>query len=157
MHTNKARSSERLPLLLLLLVVSLFAVSCGSVDDFLSLYRADEPDNRLQLGRLVAASRLDAARCPVVETASFDRSDRLIVATESSRVPAGTEIFARLSHEGEPVEDSVLITAEEDYEDICIYFFFEAERGADDFATGAYEVQLIVNGVRGPSVAFEVE
>lgn len=157
MHTNNVGSAGKLPLLLLLIVVSLLAVSCRSVENFLSLYHAGEQDDGLHIGRLMAASRLDASRCPVVETTRFDRSDSLIVATESSNVPEGTEIFARLSYEGEPIEDSVLIIADQDYYDTCIYFAFEARGDADEFDVGAYTVQLIVNGVRGPSVAFEVE
>lgn len=111
----------------------------------------------IMIGRLVSSTGLDSDGCPVDTEDSFGRSDAIYIVAVESNVPEGTDVFARLSHEGEPVEDSVLITADQDYDNTCIYFEFEATSGAEVLDTGAYEAQLIVNGNPGPSVDFRVQ
>jgi hypothetical protein len=111
----------------------------------------------INIGALVSSTGLDSDSCPVDNVSTFDRSDPIYIVAEESDVPAGTDVFARLSHEGEPVEDSVLITADQEYVDTCIYFEFEATSGAEVLDTGDYSAQLIVNGNPGPSVDFQVQ
>lgn len=110
----------------------------------------------IEIGQVVSASAVDAQGCPVNVTTSFNPSDAVYVVAQDSDVAAGTDIFARLFHEGQPLEDSVLITADQDYVDTCIYLEFEATSGAEVLDSGNYEAQLIVNGNPGPSVAFQV-
>lgn len=113
--------------------------------------------SEIQIGELVSSTGIDADSCPVDEVSTFERSDSIYIVAVESNVPAGTDAFARLSHEGEPIEDSVLITATDDYVNTCIYFEFEATSGAEVLDTGEYSAQLIVNGNPGPSVDFQVE
>jgi hypothetical protein len=110
----------------------------------------------IQIGRVVSSTGIDSDSCPVDDVTEFDQSDAVYIVADDSTVPAGTDIFARLSHEGEPVEDSVLITADQDYVDTCIYFEFEATSGAEVLDSGDYSAQMIVNGNPGPSVDFQV-
>lgn len=143
----------------LLIVIGLLVVSCQS---FSGLTTTGNNNNSaqtgdIQVGRLVSSTGLDANSCPVDNVSTFDRSDSIYIIADNSDVPAGTDIFARLSREGEPVEDSVLITATEDYVDTCIYFEFEATSSAEVLDTGEYSAQLIVNGNPGPSVDFRVQ
>lgn len=110
----------------------------------------------IMVGELVSSSGLDSDGCPVDREDTFAPSDAIYIVAVNSNVPEGTDVFSRLSHEGEPVEDSVLITADQDYQNTCIYFEFEATSGAEVLDTGSYEAQLIVNGNPGPSVDFQV-
>ena len=110
----------------------------------------------IQLGQLVSSSGIDRDGCPVDSESTFNPSDSVYVVATDSTVPAGTDIYARLFQEDQPVEDSVLITADQDYVNSCIYLEFEATSGAEVLDTGNYEAQLIVNGNPGPSVNFEV-
>lgn len=110
----------------------------------------------IEIGQMVSASAIDAQGCPVNVTTTFSPSDSIYVVVQNSNVAAGTDIFARLLYNGQPVEDSVLITADQDYVGTCIYFEFEATSGAEVLDSGNYEAQMMVNGNPGPSVAFQV-
>ena len=110
----------------------------------------------IQIGQVVTSSGIDAAGCPVDTTTTFSRSDSVFVVATESNVPAGTDIFARLSRENQPVEDSVLLTADQDYVDTCIYLEFMATSGAEVLDTGSYTAQMVINGNPGPSVSFQV-
>ncbi len=143
----------------LLLVVALVAVSCQGLSGLTSQDNGStlsSQTNPVEIGRVVSSSGLDADSCPVDTVSTFDRSDSIYIVAENSTVPSGTDIFARLSHEGQPIEDSVLITADQDYEGTCIFFEFEATSGAEVLDTGDYEAQMIINGNPGPSVDFQV-
>ncbi len=109
------------------------------------------------LGRMVTARNLDADSCPVDVTSNFSRSERVYVVLEDSAVPSGTDMFVRLFQNGQPVEDTPLITADRDYTDTCIYFQFEASSGAEVLPTGAYEAQLVVNGNPIQTIDFNVQ
>jgi hypothetical protein len=117
---------------------------------------SSDDGGEIMVGELVSSSGLDSDGCPVDTEDTFEPSDAIYIVAGESDVPAGTDIFARLSREGEPVEDSVLITADEDYVNTCIYFEFEATSGAEVLDSGTYEAQLVVNGNPGPSVDFQV-
>jgi hypothetical protein len=147
----------------MVLLVGVLAVGCqsfggsGLTSTGNNSSQVQQQDSAISVGRLVSSSGLDGDGCPIDSVSSFDRSDSIYIVAENSDVPAGTDVFARLSHEGQPIEDSVLITADQDYVNTCIYFEFEATRTAEVLDTGAYEAQLIVNGNPGPSVDFRVE
>lgn len=116
----------------------------------------DQGEN-IEVGQLVSSSGIDREGCPVDTVSTFSRSDEIFVVATNSDIPAGTDVFARLFRENQPVEDSVVITADQDYENTCIYLAFEATSGAEVLDTGNYEAQLIVNGNPGPSVNFQVQ
>lgn len=150
----------------LLVIVGIFIIGSqllGNNDNSNTNPNTELPSNdtsaqnaEIEVGRLVSSSGIDADSCPEDSVSTFDPSDSIFIVADDSNVPEGTDVFARLSHEGEPVEDSVLITADQDYVDTCIYFEFEATSGAEVLDSGDYTAQLIVNGNPGPSVDFQV-
>ena len=112
------------------------------------------PATDANIGEVVASTSVDSLGCPANETDTFDQGDVIYIGVVDSDIPTGTDLFARLSFEGQPLEDSDLITADSDY--TCAAFAFEATRGAEVLEDGSYEAQLFVNGNPGESVSFEV-
>ena len=115
---------------------------------------AGEPASNPSLSNVVAASNVDREGCPADTGTSFDRSDTIYIGVINSDIPQGTDMFARLYYEGQPIEDTDLITADADYS--CVAFAFEATNGAEVLESGSYEAQLFVNGNPGDSVSFDV-
>jgi hypothetical protein len=106
------------------------------------------------IGDVIAGASIDTQGCPTNETTTFDQNDTIYVGAINSDIPQGTDLFARLYFEGQPLEDSDVITADADY--TCATFAFEATSGAEVLESGSYEGQLFVNGNPGDSVTFEV-
>lgn len=144
---------------LFVLLVGVPLISACSVLDSLSPTATPFPIEAadIQIGRVAAATGIDRDGCPVGETNSFAPTDQVYIVADNSNVPIGTDIFARLFLNDQPVEDSVVITADQDYTNTCIYFEFEATSSAGSLQTGNYEAQVIVNGNPGPSVDFIVQ
>jgi hypothetical protein len=115
---------------------------------------AGQPATNPSLGDVVVASSVDREGCPANSTTTFNSGDTIYVGVTNSDIPEGTDMFARLFYEGEPLEDTDLITADADYS--CVAFAFEATNGAEVMESGSYEAQLFVNGNPGDSVSFEV-
>jgi hypothetical protein len=115
---------------------------------------AGEPATNPSLGTVVASSSIDQEGCPGESTTTFDSGDTIYVGVTDSDIPEGTDMFARLFYEGEPLEDTDVITADADYS--CVAFAFEATSGAEVLESGSYEAQLFVNGNPGDSVSFDV-
>jgi hypothetical protein len=111
-------------------------------------------DSNADLGRVVSASSVNRDECPTNTTSTFEANQPIYVVAQDSSVEAGTTVFVRLYHEGQPIEDAPEITADRDYNDTCISFVFEPEGAA--FEDGSYEAEFIVNGNKSDSVAFEV-
>ena len=80
--------------------------------------------------------------CPTDDVEEFYTDEAMYISVEESFIPAGTELFARLNYEGQPVEDTDVIRAERDRES-CVWFMFEPVGGFDP---GNYSVELYVNG-----------
>lgn len=106
------------------------------------------------LGTVVAASNIDREGCPTGATTTFNGGDTIYVGVTSGDIPQGTDMFARLYFEDQPIEDTDVITADADY--TCVAFAFEATTGAEVLESGNYEAQLFVNGNPGDSVSFQV-
>jgi hypothetical protein len=117
----------------------------------------NDPQSSANLGRMLTARSLDANSCPVSETSRFSSSETVYVVLTESAVPSGTDMFVRLFRDGQPVEDSPLITADRDYNNTCIYFQFEASPGAEILPSGNYEAQLVVNGNPVQTIDFNVQ
>lgn len=113
-----------------------------------------DPATNVVIGDVVAASSIDSEGCPANETNTFEQDDVIYIGAVDSDIPAGTDMFARLFLDGQPLEDTDVITADADY--TCAAFAFEATRGAEVLEDGDYEAQLFVNGNPGESVSFEV-
>lgn len=109
------------------------------------------------MGNMYVASQIDQDGCPVREETRFAAGDAVYVGTEPSNIPQGTAVFARLIYEGQPVEDTDEIVADQDLRGTCAWFEFEAARGSRGLEPGSYQAELIVNGNRVDRVQFEVE
>lgn len=157
MSFSRLYLSRKFLLAILLILLGVLVVSCQSFSRLMGINYLSAQTADIRIRHVVSSSGLDADSCPIDRASSFAPSDSIYIVAEASDVPAGTDIFARLSYEEEPVEDSVLITADQDYFDTCIYFVFEATSGAEVLNRGQYSAQLIVNGNPGPSVDFEVQ
>lgn len=110
----------------------------------------------VSLGSLVTTSNVDRNGCPTDNTSTFTPTDSIYVVAPNSAVSTGTNIFARLYREGQPVEDTAVISAAQDYNDTCINFVFEPTAGAE-LQPGNYEVVFVVNGNETDSVALSVQ
>ena len=110
----------------------------------------------VDLGRVVMAEGIGADNAPVGETDTFnDTQDYIYMVAEADYIASGTTLFARWYREGEPLEDSSEITANQDYENT--YIEFHLENLQDRMATGDYSVQLFANGNPIEEVEFTVE
>lgn len=106
------------------------------------------------LGNVVAATGIDRDGCAVEETDTFDNDDDIYVVTEGSEIPEGTSIFVRLYKDNKAIEDLPVITADDDFGNVCINFVFESTEG---FEAGTYEAEFFVNGNAADTVQFEVQ
>jgi outer membrane usher protein FimD/PapC len=106
-----------------------------------------------QLGDLYTTTEVDRNGCPTDDAAEFYSDEAVYLSLTESYVPAGTEMYARLSYEGQAVEDTDPIVADRDLQS-CVWFVFEPTgRGFDP---GRYEAELIVNGRSVDSISFDV-
>jgi len=110
----------------------------------------------IDLGRVVMAEGIGADNAPVGETDTFnDTQDYIYMVAEADYIASGTTLFARWYRDGEPIEDSSEITANQNYENT--YIEFHLENLQDRMETGDYSVQLFANGNPIEEVAFTVE
>jgi hypothetical protein len=107
----------------------------------------------VDLGRLVSTTKVDANGCPTDDVDTFYKDESIYLSVEDSVIPAGTELFARLNYQGQPVEDTDVIRAEQDRQS-CVWFVFEPQGGFDP---GAYTLELFVNGQRADSLPLTVQ
>lgn len=125
------------------------------VDDS-SAAAANQPSyQNVQLGQVTTTSQVDRSGCPVDRLYSFYPDESVFVAAEQSFIPAGTEVFARLTYEGDVVEETAPIVADQDLQS-CVWFEFEPT-SSQGFYPGNYTAQLYVNGSLADEVVFSVE
>lgn len=108
----------------------------------------------LNLGQFMATSRVDGNGCPTDLVDSYDPQDPIVVGLEESDIPAGTEIYARLVSDGQTIETTQPITADQDMRS-CVWFQFDSDNRSG-FDPGRYEAQIFVNGSRADRVDFIV-
>jgi len=108
--------------------------------------------SELRLGQFVTALNIDNNGCPQDPTSQFLPDEIIFAALETSSLPAGTELFARLSQEGQPVEDTNTLSVDRATQ-ACVYFQFEP---IGTYPPGNYTVDLFVNGNQADRVALEV-
>jgi hypothetical protein len=113
-------------------------------------------DTGVAIKRFASALAADADGCPVDETATFRRSEAMSVFAIGA-FPRGTTVFARMYYDGVPIEDTDMLTADQDYDDVCVYFIFEPTVGAEVFDRGPYTIEFLVNGVPAGSLDVVVE
>lgn len=111
--------------------------------------------SELAIGPFYSTAEVDQNGCPERALAYFRPEDAIYISTETSRIPAGTEIFVRLVFAGNPIEDTAPLVADEDLT-TCVWFVFEPAQ-AGGFAPGDYQAEVYVNGERFETVRFTVE
>jgi len=108
------------------------------------------------LEQAVTAKGIGGNNEPIGITDTFSESeDVLYCVVEANRIDAGTNFYARFLYEGEPFEDTPVITAEQDYSDTHIEFHIEpADFGV--LEAGDYACKIYVNGNPVQTVEFRV-
>lgn len=109
----------------------------------------------LELRPFYSTDEVDQNGCPQRALSYFQPEDAIYISAETSSIPMGTEIFVRLSFQGQPLEDSDPLVADQDLE-TCVWVVFDRAR-ADGFAPGRYQAEVYVNGALTQTVRFEVE
>jgi hypothetical protein len=112
--------------------------------------------NTSNLGPVVVAQGVDRDNCAVDATTSFSTSDPVYVVLADSQLPQGTTMFARLYENNKAIEDTKELTAEADYNNVCVSFVFEPSSSAEVWDAGSYEVEFFVNGNSYQSTSFQI-
>jgi hypothetical protein len=109
------------------------------------------------LGTAVMARGIGENNAPISTTSTFNASEDVIYCVvQANRIDSGTSFYARWSFEGEPFEDTPVITADRDYANTYIEFHIEPT----DFGvlkTGNYTCKIYVNGNPVQTVAFKIQ
>ena len=154
----KGRTQQPLYTAIILTIIVVLLGGCGL---FGGAQRERTNDNAavigdVDFGQIVTAEGIGANNTPVGETDTFnDTQDYIYVVAQANHIPAGTTLFARWYRDGDPIEDSSELTANQDYEDT--YVEFHLENLQDRMETGDYSVQLFANGNPVDEVNFTVE
>jgi hypothetical protein len=105
---------------------------------------------------ITTARDINSEGCPTEgeETNQFEPTDRIYLVVENSDFSSGTALFARLYFEGQAIEDTSEIVADQDYVNTCVNLWFESENRLEP---GEYTIELFINGNSVTEVTFEVE
>lgn len=106
---------------------------------------------------LASATGIDQFSCATGETRRFPEDTPIIYVVAVADVTIGTNVFVRLFHNGEEVEETEPIIADQSYDDICVFFTFEYDPAQGFFRRGEYSAQLFADGQLQETVAFVVE
>ncbi|MAS38198.1 MAG: hypothetical protein CL610_29650 [Anaerolineaceae bacterium] len=109
----------------------------------------------IQIGNPVTALSLDRDGCAVDTTSQFSGREPIYVVAPDADIPAGTGVFVRLYQDGNAVEDTTEIRADQDYQNTCLNFVFEPVEMSLD--PGTYEAEFYINGNPADTVSFEVQ
>ncbi len=143
---------------LLALFVSLGCI-CGQCSNPLTQRQQDNQDvvAGADLGAAVMARGIGENNAPIGTTSTFNASEDVIYCVvKANRIESGTSFYARWSYEGEPFEDTPVITADRDYSNTYIEFHIEPE----DFGVlkaGDYTCKIYVNGNPVKTVEFKIQ
>jgi hypothetical protein len=107
-----------------------------------------------RLGAAFVAASVDENGCPLDAASRLAGSNSIFAGFDRSDIPRGTSIFARLSREGQALEDTREIRADRDVSS-CVWFEFQPGRAG--FRPGSYAVDFFINGNRADQVQFVVD
>lgn len=114
------------------------------------------PDSSITFGKLVTAANVDANNDPTALSDTFSPNQKTIfVVADAQQIAPGTRIAASWTRDGTPVEVSNEVVASQGYHNTNIEFHLNS--GSNGFAPGNYKVELIINGVPGPSARYTVK
>jgi len=108
---------------------------------------------RAQIGRMWTTTGVDENSCPVDQETVFRGDEPIYVAAELLEAQPGVRLMARWSREGQPFEDTPVITTDRAYQDQCLEFHITPDR---PLPSGAYDVTLYVNGQPVERAEFQV-
>ncbi|HSJ57988.1 MAG TPA: hypothetical protein VLC95_12450 [Anaerolineae bacterium] len=144
---NRSQTSTVVKVVALLLAGMFFVTGCSLID---TAAGERERENQAitsgaEFGDIVMAEGVGSGNRPVNVTNDFSSSqDFVYVVLEADYIESGTTMFARWFYEGEPFEDSPMLTADRDYQDTYVEFHLENLQGR--MQEGDYSVQIFVNG-----------
>jgi hypothetical protein len=108
------------------------------------------------LGQIVMARGIGDKNSPIGVTDTFnDSEDVIYCVVEAKRIDAGTSFFARWVYEGDPFEDTPVITADQNYSNTYVEFHIEPKT-IGVLRTGSYECRIYVNGNPVKTATFTV-
>jgi hypothetical protein len=111
----------------------------------------------VDLGEVVMAKGIGANNQPISVSSTFSSSEDVIyVVAYATKIASGTSMYARWSYEGEPFEDTAVITADRTYSDTYVEFHIEPT-AIGVLKTGNYTVKIYVNGNPVKTVEFKVQ
>lgn len=144
---NKIQTSNIFKMIALLLVGTFFVTGCSLLDT--AAGERDRENQAITSGAdfrdIVMAEGVGSGNQPLNVTNDFSSTqDFIYVVLEADYIEQGTTMFARWFYEGEPFEDSPLLTADRDYQDT--YVEFHLENLQSRMQEGEYSVQIFVNG-----------
>ncbi len=109
------------------------------------------------LGQPVMARGIGDRNAPIGITTTFNDSEDIIYCVvQAKRIDAGTTFFARWVYQGEPFEDTPVLTADRTYTDTYIEFHIEP-KSIGVLRKGDYECRIYVNGNPVSTAKFKVQ
>ncbi len=143
----------------LLVLATSLACICGQCSNPLTQRQEDnEPIvSGVEFGDVVMAKGIGSNNEPISTTTTFSTSEDVIyVVAYCKHIESGTALYARWSYEGEPFEDTAVITADRDYDDTYVEFHIEPT-SIGVLKAGDYTVKIYVNGNPVKTVSFKVQ
>lgn len=155
--------THRKRLLILTVAVLVLATSlaciCGQCTNPLTQRQQENAPivSGVEFGDVVMAKGIGANNEPISKTTTFSTSEDVIyVVAYCKHIESGTALYARWSYEGEPFEDTAVITADRDYDDTYVEFHIEPT-SIGVLKAGNYTVKIYVNGNPVKTVSFKVQ
>ena len=157
-HMDKRKRYLVLAMALAVLVSSV-GCSCGLCSSLTAQRQADNAPivAGVDLGEVVMAKGIGENNKPISPTTTFSVSEDVIyVVAYAKRIDSGTSLYARWSFEGEPFEDTPVITADQTYTNTYVEFHIEPTK-IGVLKKGNYTVKIYVNGNPVKTVSFKVQ
>jgi len=143
----------------LLLLASNLACICGQCSNPLTQRQQENAPivSGLDLGEGVMCKGIGANNEHISVTSTLSTSEDIIyVVAKANHIASGTSMYARWSYQGEPFEDTPVITADRDYDNTYVEFHIEPDT-IGVLKAGDYTVKIYVNGNPVKTVAFKMQ
>jgi hypothetical protein len=152
---------KRLIILVVSLAVMLVGLGCicGTCSNPLAQRESDNASivQGAVLGNAVMAKGIGSNNAPISETSTFNSSEDIIYCVvKATSIDKGTTLFARWVYQGEPFEDTPVITADQKYTNTYVEFHIEP-KSIGVLKSGNYECRIYVNGNPVRTATFKVQ